>query len=316
MPLINSNSAGDRTQLIKTRTIYYNYLATKTQYENGQYGYPPRVIDGTGASLESSAFDDIRVGQINISPAEQAAIIAANALPVLYGSISFVPGASLTTGLATDFSMGTGDFTAECWAYTNAAIGGGWTNLLSFGSAAGKDIRLAAGGDFFSPNGGKIGFIIPNSNNTDDVRYRINLTMATNTWYHFALVKSGSTVRFYVNGVSRTCTDDSSGTAYAAGVPGTFNHSGDANGKSNLFINNSLFNESDFNGYITNVRLVKGSALYTSNFTVPTVGLSVVSGTALLLKCASAATYLNDSSNNRTLSASGAVSFSTEAPFS
>jgi hypothetical protein len=317
MPLDNSNSESDRLKRKKDRAIYSNYLAIKTQYDNGTYGYPSRIVSGTGASLESSALETIRIGEINVSPAEQAAIIAANTPVVPYGSISVVPAAFLTTGLFTNFSMGTGNFTAECWANSSAAISGGWTTLLSFGSAAGKDIRIAAGGDFFSPNGGKIGFIIPNNAGTDDIRCRTSLTMTPNAWYHFALVRSSGVVKFYVNGVNTTFNDDGSGTSYTSGITVTFNHSGDTNGKSNFLVNNSLFNESYFNGLISNVRLVKGAAVYTANFSVPTTPLTALEGTQVLLKTSSSSTYLADSSSyGYTLARSGTLVYSTSNPFS
>ena len=37
-----------------------------------------------------------------------------------------------------------------------------------------------------------------------------------------------------------------------------------------------------FPGYISNVRVIKGTAIYTSGFTVPTSPLTAISGTVLL----------------------------------
>jgi hypothetical protein len=50
---------------------------------------------------------------------------------------------------------------------------------------------------------------------------------------------------------------------------------------------------------MTNIRIVKGTALYNgSNFTPPTAPLTKVSGTVLLLDAMTSATYLTDSSTN------------------
>jgi hypothetical protein len=316
MSLDKSNSASDRLRVIKDRVIYSNYLANQTRFSNGLNRFPPKIIDGTGASNESSANTDLKLGILDITLAEQAAIIAANAVPIVSGSILFASNKYLQSGLSVDFSMGTSNFTAECWANTTQAIGGGWTNLVTFGSAAGNDIRVAAGGEFFNPNTGYIGFIIPNTGNTTDVRLRTNYVMTPNRWYHFALVRNGSIVKFYINGVSQVFTDDGSGTLYTNGITAAFNHSGDVNGKSNLFINSSLFTESQFNGLISNIRLVKGLAVYTSNFTVPTVPLVVVGDTRLLMNTATITSYLTDgSSYNHTLTATGAPTFSGSNPF-
>jgi hypothetical protein len=50
-------------------------------------------------------------------------------------------------------------------------------------------------------------------------------------------------------------------------------------------------------GYLSNVRVVKGTAVYTSAFTVPTAPLTAVSGTSILLSSVSGA-YTADSSTN------------------
>ena len=53
-----------------------------------------------------------------------------------------------------------------------------------------------------------------------------------------------------------------------------------------------------FNGFISNVRFVKGTALYTSNFTPPTSRLTAIAGTTLLLNTTYDAKYLKDNSTN------------------
>lgn len=83
-----------------------------------------------------------------------------------------------------------------------------------------------------------------------------------NVWNHMALVRSGNTITFYVNGVatgSRSATgsfNDTSSTLYIGcektnALPGTY-----------------------FGGLITNFRLTNGLAVYTGNFTVPTSSLT------------------------------------------
>ena len=321
MSLDKSNTASDRTRVLKNRAIYSNYLAANTRFEQGLSGRPPRIIGGSGASGESSAATDIAVGQISITPAEQASIIAANSVPPFYGgSLSSTAGAYLTSDPSTDFSMGTGDFTVECWANTNQLLGGGWTNLVAFGynddtTPFHADIRLAAGGDFYSPNGGKIGFIIPKNDGTDDRRFRYNGRMTHNTWYHLALVRHGGRLDLYVNGTRSAVVDDGTGTQYPVGVPVSFDHSGDpSDQKSRLFINGSLYDESQFDGLISNIRLVKGQAIYTANFTVPTTPLTAVPGTVLLMNTSTGTNYLQDSENH-TLTPTGSLSYSPSNPF-
>jgi len=77
-------------------------------------------------------------------------------------------------------------------------------------------------------------------------------------WYHYALVRSGTTVTLYRNGVSRGTatsavnfnTTDQLGIGAAGKAPG-----------------GGAIGDYAFNGYMSNVRVVKGTALYTTNFT-------------------------------------------------
>jgi len=311
MPLDSSRSESDRLQKKQKRVIYSNYLAAKTRYDSGTPGDPVLIIAGTGSSLESSALENIIIGELSLTPEEKAAIIANNQT-IFYGSILFVPNSYLQSDLQTNFSMGTSDFTIECWAKTNQAITGGWTNLVTVSSSGSNDIRIAAGGDFFAPNSGKIGFIVPNADNTDVTRYRVNNTMAVGVWYHFALVRSSGSIKLYINGTSQSFTNDGNGTSFPNGATATFNHTGPCR----IYVNTSLFNESQFSGLISNIRLVKGLAVYTTNFSVPVRPLSTIADTKILLNTGSSSTYLVDSSSyNNVVSATGGLAYSSSNPF-
>jgi hypothetical protein len=62
---------------------------------------------------------------------------------------------------------------------------------------------------------------------------------------------------------------------------------------------------------MTNFRIVKGTAVYTSAFTPSTNPLTAVSGTQLLLKAASSETLVTDSStNNLTVTNNGSATYS------
>jgi hypothetical protein len=87
-----------------------------------------------------------------------------------------------------------------------------------------------------------------------------------NQWYHLAATRSGTSLRFFVNGtqVGSTITESSN---YPTS---TFRIGMDSG---------SLY---PFVGYISNVRVVNGTAVYTSNFTPSTTPLTPVTGTKLL----------------------------------
>jgi hypothetical protein len=84
-------------------------------------------------------------------------------------------------------------------------------------------------------------------------------------WNHFAIVRSGSTVNGYLNGVLVATATDSTSTA-----------TGNA-----LAIGQNSDGTNYFTGQISNVRYTN-TAVYTSNFTPPTSALTAVTGTQLL----------------------------------
>jgi hypothetical protein len=91
-----------------------------------------------------------------------------------------------------------------------------------------------------------------------------------NAWTHLAFVRQSGTFKLYINGVL-----DFSSTGISASL-NTFD-------KFDIGRNQdgSL---PDFNGNISDFRYVKGTAVYTANFTPPTAPLTAISGTQLLLK--------------------------------
>jgi hypothetical protein len=86
-------------------------------------------------------------------------------------------------------------------------------------------------------------------------------TLTPNAWNHLAWVRNGSSWALYINGVSEW-TGTSSATIYSRKdtfrIGGPWPNSG----------------PSDFNGYIDELRITKGVARYTSNFTPSTVAFS------------------------------------------
>ena len=119
------------------------------------------------------------------------------------------------------------------------------------------------------------------------------------TWYHVAVVGQGGTATFYVNGISQ------GGGSIATSMSNSYtNYIGGNANSSYLF---------RFPGYISNLRVVNGTAVYTSNFTPPTAPLTAITNTALLT-CQSA-NFVDNSTNAFTLSPSGTVKVVPNQPF-
>jgi len=119
-----------------------------------------------------------------------------------------------------------------------------------------------------------------------------------NTWQHIAVSYegNGTTRRFFINGVQQ---------GPAITVPSTINWTSGG-------VNISSSGES-FNGYISNLRIVKGTAVYTSNFTPPSQPLTAITNTSLLT-CQSNR-FIDNSGNNLTITRNGDVRVTDNSPF-
>jgi hypothetical protein len=107
-------------------------------------------------------------------------------------------------------------------------------------------------------------------------------TKTANQWYHIAVVRSGTTVTFYLDGTSV-------GThTYSYNVP---SHTGFIGGDV------AASSETSFKGFIDELRITSGAARYTSTFTPPTAAFS---NTGPTLDLSSGNTFVHAPSANVT----------------
>jgi hypothetical protein len=78
--------------------------------------------------------------------------------------------------------------------------------------------------------------------------------LAANTWYHLAAVRSSSSVKVYLDG-----------TQIGSTVTSTANHTG-----TTWWVGRDFDTDTGLYGYIDELRITKGVARYTANFTPPT----------------------------------------------
>jgi hypothetical protein len=200
-------------------------------------------------------------------------------------SIQFPNGGSnnyVTAASSTDFGLGTGNYTLEWWHYQTV---NDWVLVYDqdYGNVQGISIWIdpnQAIAPYFGDGTGQA--VDPTPNNV----------ISLNSWHHIAVVRNGSTVNIYVDGVSQL-----SSTTLAVNL-GT---------QSQPFSLAALYGNASYqyDGYLSQVRLVKGTAVYTSNFTAPTTALTNISGTVLLT--AQNSTIVDNSSTGRTLTVTGTV---------
>jgi hypothetical protein len=154
-----------------------------------------------------------------------------------------------------DFAFGTGDFTAECFIYptANASYQAIIDCRDAVTQATGWILGVDANDNIYIYNNG---FLLQSGSNATP----------ENRWYHVAYVRNSGTHALYVDG--RSVATSSSSYDYTV---------------DNCVIGASYAKNSEYwDGFISNVRLVKGTALYTSNFTPPSAPLTSVENTKLL----------------------------------
>jgi hypothetical protein len=175
----------------------------------------------------------------------------------------------------------TGDFTAECWIYCTAsaaAYNGIFAKRTNGSSYSPFLLGLSAGG-----SGTSIALLLSTSGSS----WNINTTFGAvtfNQWNHIALVRNGSAIKCYLNGTS----------VYSGTLSGTLYNPADAFSVGALAANGY----GPFNGYISNVRLVIGTAVYTSVFTPPTSPVTAITNTQLLVNGTNAGIYDSTTKNN------------------
>ena len=170
-----------------------------------------------------------------------------------------------------DLDMGTGDFTLECWVRA-AESSGEYAGILGMHTYSTNGFVFQIG------HTGKLRIVNPNYLGHDDSTVTGSTVIIPQDgtfgdWHHLAVVRSSGTIKGYVNGVEEVSFSYSSGVDFAnggaavIGATSQVTHPGDY----------------DLKGYLSNLRLIKGTALYTTNyFTPPTSELTIVDGTVLL----------------------------------
>jgi hypothetical protein len=191
----------------------------------------------------------------------------------------------LTVANNTALQMGSGDFTIEFWIYFNSLTNyqtpfdkgytGSGALLLQTGLNNGRLIVYANGSAVITETG----------------------TASTGVWIHYALVRNGTTLTLYRDGVSSGSTTNST----------NFNNA------STVGIGGPAASGYEVNGHLSNFRIVKGTAVYTSNFTPPTAPLTAITNTSLLT-CQSNR-FVDNSTNNFAITRNGDVRVTPFSPF-
>ena len=173
------------------------------------------------------------------------------------GSVEFTStNDALVLSAGEDFAYGTGDFTIEAWIQPQGAVSGetkaiftqtqSGNDYIVFKVDSDKAIKATFGSTTVS--GG---------------------TVEVGSWHHVAVTRASNTVKIFVNGVASAGTTVSTDFSDTTRNPtiGQYTHT---------------YGNIEYYGFISNFRIVKGTALYTDSFIPPTRELKKVPGTVLL----------------------------------
>ena len=141
-----------------------------------------------------------------------------------------------------------GSFTIEMWVYLTST-GNQYPIFSGYGSSnsqGGIQMSISSG---LATGSIYVSSTAYNATNSTSI--------AQTTWTHLALVRNGTTLTLYVNGVGGTGVSASGATNYSSSF--------------NLYVGQNFSTSYPFTGYIDDLRITNGVARYTSNFTPPTI---------------------------------------------
>jgi len=226
------------------------------------------ILDSSSNNLSVTAVDNAQ-----ISTAVNTPFGTGDGVLALDGT-----GDYLTVPNSSAFDFSTGDLTIEAWVYIagnsapnvagnrSASICGTWSS----GFPLSGWLFLVTGNTTTTGVGLLLSSWDGSSNASQETA---NVTIAQQTWHHLAASVSNGTRRLFLNGALLPSNSTPNGSGYnpiesfgndlRVGSSGNF-----TGGYSN-----------NLNGYISNLRITKGVARYTSNFTPPTAPFPIYSPT-------------------------------------
>jgi len=137
----------------------------------------------------------------------------------------------------------------EGWAYVTS-IDANFRTILSIGNPVQIYARNGTIDCYFNDSDDTSTYIVNNMQGPAS-------SISVNTWFHFAVVRNGTTFTAYVNGVAGAAATGVSAAVFYSAQPIRIGVASDG----------SSF---PFTGYIDDLRITKGFARYTANFTPPT----------------------------------------------
>jgi len=225
-----------------------------------------------------------------LTPGLLTSVVKSGGSSAITGSVEFDgSGDYLSVTPTDDFELGSDDFTIEAWVYSRNWKAAFANMIFSKGNSSSTST------EYYSlqatQTAGRVQFFWRSGSALLDGSNTRNLS--TDSWNHVAVTRSGDTFSLYINGI----LDDTatSSTTLTTGVTGGVLIGGQSYDPTN--------NDRVLTGNISNLRVIKGTALYTSNFIPPTRKLTKLPGTVLL--CCQDNESVTTEATGKTITANG-----------
>lgn len=255
-------------------------------------GTPASLLLHFNGTNGSAAFTDSSPNSFSVSAGGNAQISTVQSK--WGGSSAYFDGAAssfLTVPASADFSYDTQDFTIECWIYGTDLSN--WRVIYAQSESGSNYCVLGA-------ENGLVQFLF---NYQNPGAYVYGSTISANMWHHIAVCRKDGVATVYVDGVGGVptpCNFNFNNTTFTPQV-GSYGH-------------NTSYN---FAGYVDDLRVTKGLAVYAGNFIPPQGVLApyakpepVATQASLLLHFDG--DFADSSENNSTFTSHGQLATSTD----
>jgi hypothetical protein len=230
------------------------YTANFTPYYPGvdPYYYATSLILNMQGTPGGTTFVDESPNALSVTPYGNAQL----ATDATFGTVASFDGNGDYLSIPSNaaFNFGTGDFTVEFWFYnSNPATQNNCLISLNDNNNFYAGLRVYYNStntlDALVSTTGSSWSVIANNAASNSV--------TKNTWNHYAIVRSGSLLKTFLNGVQYMADRSITGSVFAS--------------SDHLIATVRSGSPTDyFNGHIGPLRITKGVARYTANFTTPT----------------------------------------------
>jgi len=259
----------------------FNRVSFLSHFEGSNNGVNNAFEDGSGQSRSLSNYGNPAQGSFGPF-----------ARPDGEWGVSFDGDDYLTIAYSSDFNFGTGSFTVEAFVFLRDLSG--IQGIYSTNTGANPVPKIVMYLDGATPK-----LHINALNGSGNLSLNSTTDITVGTWNHIAFVRNSSTWYWFINGTQAGTGSNSTNITFS-NVATTIGYGGEG-----------YFTA--MNGFISNFRVVNGTALYTSNFTAPTAPLTAVTNTKLLT-CQSNR-FVDNSASAHTLTPTGNPAVTAFGPF-